>query len=372
MRVSCEKSSLLEAINIVSKAISVKSSTPILEGVLLKTIENGIYLMGNNLEIAIECKIDAIVEESGSIVLENKLLTEILRKIGNGEVTISVDENQNTTIQSLGLDYRLKGMPATEFPDIPHVEEDHSFRVPSVLMKNMIKQTIFNIDETQSRKILCGALFKFKDNTLHIVTASQNRLSVRREYLQDTAESEHSFVVPGKSLSELLKILKDTEESVSIFVTNKYVMFECEDFKMVTRLIEGAFLEYENYLPKNMKYETKVVKQEILEKTEQCEPVVQSSGGILIPVVYKFDFDTISIRSVTNLNSYMGVVSMDKCEANMEIGFNYKYLTEAIKAVDAENLVFKLNSEKSPFIIEAENSDRFTYMVLPVILHNGN
>jgi DNA polymerase-3 subunit beta len=366
MIISCEKAYLSEAVNTVSKAASVKSPLPVLEGILISTDGDCILLTANNLELGIECRIPAEVIEEGSVVISDaRVFSEIIRKLPNDFIHIDVRENLNTTIKCQNSVYQIMSLGSVEFPELPVISEDSAITISSLLLKSMIRQTSYAIAQKNDKPVLTGSLFEIEDNTLSVVSLDGFRLAVRKEIV--TAPENRKFIIPGKTLSELSKILKDDDNPVTVKVTDKYALFEVLDTKVISRLIDGEYFNYKSIIPRDFKIKTKVNLADIITCVERADPIV-SVDVFKNPVKMTLNDDTITIDCMTSTGVVKDVIEIESCKGEIEIGFNQKYLHDALSACECEVINMEFNGSLNPCIITPEEGGGFIYMVLPVRL----
>ena len=245
MKLTCTNNDLLNGVNTVLKAISNRTTLPILECILLEADGDYLKLTGNDLEIGIESKLAANIEKTGSIALEAKIFSEIVRKLPDGEVFISVDSNYMTTIKCENSEFRISGQNGDNFPELPKVEKDKYFVLKQGVLKDIIRQTIFSIATEETRPVLTGELFQIKNNVLRLVSVDGYRVSYRETPLSVEREDQE-VIVPGKTLGEISKILSSDDEDVYIYFTDNHILFDLGDSMVVSRLLEGEYLKYEN------------------------------------------------------------------------------------------------------------------------------
>lgn len=361
---SCEKAYLAEAVGIVSKAAAIKSPIPVLEGILISTDGDSIILTANNLELGIECKIPADVIEEGSVVISDaRVFSEIIRKLPNDYINIDVKENLNTTIKCQNSVYKIMSLGSVEFPELPVINKENTVIINSPLLKSMIRQTSYAIAIKNDKPVLTGSLFEIEDNTLSIVSLDGFRLAVRKEFVGNSVNAK--FIVPGKTLSELSKILKDEDTPVNIKVTDKYALFEINNTKVISRLIDGEFFNYKSIIPKDFKIKTKVNLADLITCVERADPIV-SVDVFKNPVKMTLNDDTITIDCMTSTGMVKDVIEIESCKGEIEIGFNQKYLHDALSACECDVINLEFNGSLNPCIITPEEGDSFLYMVLPV------
>ncbi len=367
MKFTCERNHLIEKINIVQKAVSLKSTLPILEGILLQADDN-LKLTANDLEMGIECTIKSDIIETGSIVLNSKIFGEIIRKLPNDLVNIEVDDNNNTVIKCGNSQFNIMGIPSTEFPEIPKVEKNNTFIVSQRRLKSMIRQTNFAVGINENKQILTGSLLEFNDGEMNMVSVDGYRLALRKEKI-DSDGSKLLVVIPGKTLNELSKIIKDEENSITINTTDKHVLFEFDDCLIVSRLLEGEFLNYKQIIPSQNSIKVKVKVDLLIESVERAALIITSENK-KYPVKLSIILDKITVSCITDMGKVQDLINVETHGNDLEIGFNHRYLLDALKACECEEIIMEFNNSVSPCVIKAVEGDSFIYLVLPVRLKN--
>lgn len=367
----CQKEVLLNTLNIVSKAVSPKASMPILEGIYIKAGPEQIKIVGNDLELGIECNIGAEVYEEGSIVLLSKTFTEIVRKLPNDTVTVKVNDQRNAVITCQNIEYKITGLSDDEFPSIPDIDSEHEISLESGVLKNMIRRTLFAISQNESRIVLTGSLFEVSGDNLNVVSVDGFRLALRNEKIKEEVNEPFSFIIPGKTLGELSKILKDDDSTVKISVNQRFCLIKTEDAKVVSRLIEGNFLNYKKTIPQDNAYSVIIPVNSVMESVERCEPII-SSSETKSPIRLQFTKTELVIKCFASTGQIMDTLPIPFEGEETEIGFNHKYFHDALKACETDLAKIEFNSNLSPCIIKPVEGDNFTQMVLPVKLKNEN
>ncbi len=368
MKLNCSQHDLSSAINIVQKAVSSKTTLPILKGILLEATDGQLRLTGNDLSIGIETTIPAEIQTEGSIVVSSKLFGEIIRKLPNANITIEVDENMNVRVLCERSDFSVLGQPAAEFPELPEVEAMNTYAIPQDLLKNMIKQTIFAISQNDSKPILTGSLVKVEESGLTMVSIDGYRLAIRKATLEST--SVNQAVIPGKTLAEINRILGsyDGDETIDVAFTEKHILFTIEDIRVVSRILEGEYIQYEMIQPKEFKSVLRVSTNELLAGIERASLMAREGKNNSIKLTIRDH--VMSITSNTEMGSVIEEVAIKLSGENLEIGFNPKYLTDALKVIDAEEVEVKLTSSVSPCVISPADQDNYIYIVTPVRIAN--
>lgn len=365
MKIYCNTDDLSNAVNIVSKAVSSKSSIPYLEGVLLEAECDRLYLTGNDLEICIKTSIPCNISEEGKIVLNCKMLSDIIRKLPKDVCEIKT-ENAAVVISCLNSDYRIIGLGANEYPSIPEIEVTSSIRIPSPVLKDMISRTSFAISQKPDRKVLTGSLFEMDGDCLTIVAVDGYRMALRKEFLNEKCKVG-KFIIPGKAENEIVKIISDNEEDIiEVGFCDKYAVFENDTFTMITRLIDGEFFAYKQVIPSEFKINTTVGTGEFVKTVSRVEPIIDDVSKN--PVRLILSENKLKIKCVTSLGSVNDNFNVEYNGEDFEIGFNYRYLYDAISRCGDESTVLRMNSPLNPLIISGENDDTYLFMVLPVQL----
>ncbi|MCG8501434.1 MAG: DNA polymerase III subunit beta [Firmicutes bacterium] len=366
MKLSCEKNILLENINIVQKAVSPKSTLPILEGILLEADEN-LKLTGNDLELGIECTVEATIEQKGSVVLSSKIFGEIIRKLPNDIVNIEVEDNHHTTIKCGNSEFNIMAITASEFPELPSVQKEESaLIIPQQKLRSMIRETIFAVGTNENKLILTGSLIEIENKELTIVSVDGYRLALRKEII-DHAEGQISFVVPGKTLNEISKIIKEDDQDIAIYTTDKHVLFEFDNCRIVSRLLEGEFLNYKQIIPAEHSLTVKASAKPLIDSIERAALIITSDNK-KYPVRLNIEMDKIVISCITDMGNVQDSIGVETLGEDLEIGFNHKYLLDALKTCDCDEVLLEFNNSLSPCIIKPVEGNAFIYLVLPVRL----
>ncbi|WP_040214769.1 DNA polymerase III subunit beta [Clostridium polynesiense] len=364
MKFICEKSKLQEAISTSQKAITGKSTMPILEGIYIEALNNTVTFIGSDIDLSIETKTDADVLEPGKIVVDSRILGEIIRKLPNDEVTIETMEGSIIQITCQKSVFNLVHMNAEEYPSVPDINEEIVFSIEQSLLKNMIRGTIFATAQDETRPILQGVLFEVNEKNLNLVALDGYRLAVRSEFI-DT-DNSINVVIPGKTLNEVAKILEETEEKVNITFTSNHILFNLGDTKIISRLLEGEFIKYSSLLPQEYKLLVTINRQELLNGIERASLMAKDGNSNLI----KLDIQEENI--IITSNSQLGKVR-EELSANLQgeplqIAFNSKYLLDVMKIMEDNEIRLELTSSVTPCVIKNSEIDNCKYLVLPVRL----
>lgn len=369
MKFSCEKALLQAAISTTSRAVSPKSSIPALEGILLEA-GSDLRLTGYNLETGIRTIVPADIREEGTLVLGARLFGEIVRKLPDDIVTFQ-SENYMVNIKCGMSEFNILGTDPEEFPELPTVEYQNSLILPQSKLKAMISQTLFAVSDNESRPIHTGSLFEVDGNGLTIVSVDGYRLALRHEAIDKKEGTEtFSFVVPGAALSEVEKICSDVDEPASVTQGARHVMFKVGDTMLVSRRLEGEFLAYRQAIPRNNTIHVEGDTRALLSSIDRVSLII--SDKLKSPLRCVFDSNLLKISTKTAIGDAYDECPLSGDGGGLEIGFNNKYLMDALKAAPADKVRLELTTGVSPCVIlPTEGEESFLYMVLPVRLKAG-
>ena len=369
MKFSCEKALLQTAISTTSRAVSPKSSIPALEGILLEA-GSDLRLTGYNLETGIRTIVPADIREEGTLVLGARLFGEIVRKLPDDIVTFQ-SENYMVNIKCGMSEFNILGTDPEEFPELPTVEYQNSLEIGQNKLKSMISQTLFAVSDNESRPIHTGSLFEVDSNGLTIVSVDGYRLALRHESIDKKEGAEtFSFVVPGAALSEVEKICSDVDEPASVTQGARHVMFKVGDTMLVSRRLEGEFLAYRQAIPRNNTIHVEGDTRALLSSIDRVSLII--SDKLKSPLRCVFDSNLLKISTKTAIGDAYDECPLSGDGGGLEIGFNNKYLMDALKAAPADKVRLELTTGVSPCVIlPTEGEENFLYMVLPVRLKAG-
>ncbi|MDD3173041.1 MAG: DNA polymerase III subunit beta [Herbinix sp.] len=363
MKIQCQKSDLLNGVNIVLKAVPVKSTMPILECLIIETTEDGIKLISNDMELGIETVIKGTVIEKGIVALNAKVFSEIVRRLPENEVKISVDQNFMTEIICEKAKFSISGRSGEEFPNLPKIEKENPIILSQFTLKEVIRQTVFSISDNESNKIMTGELFEIKNNELRVISLDGHRISIRKIIMKDSYE-DRKVIIPGKTLNEISKILSGEVSSlVNIFFTDKHALFEFDNTVVLTRLIEGEYFRIDQMLSSD--YETKVTinKKELQNCIERASLLIRETDKK--PIIIEIKDSNFELKINTAIGSMNEDIDITLEGKDIVIGFNPKFLLDALRVIDDESVDIYLINAKAPcFIRDKEQS--YIYLILPV------
>lgn len=363
MKIICSKSNLLHGVNIVSKAVPSRTTMAILECILIDASTNEIKLTANDMELGIETKIEGEIAERGVIALDAKIFSEIVRKLPDNEVTIETDASFKTTITCEKAKFNIIGKSGEDFSYLPFIERSQSIVLSQFTLKEVIRQTIFSIADSDNNKLMTGELFEIKENQLKVVSLDGHRISIRNIELKENYEN-HKVVVPGKTLQEVSKILPgDVNEDVNMFFTDNHIVFEFDNTTVVSRLIEGEYFKIEQMLSSDYETKIKINKRELLSCIDRATLLVKE--GDKKPIIMNVTDGNMELK----INSFIGSMNEDidiqKEGKDILIGFNPKFFIDALRVIDEEEVTLYMVNPKAPCFIK-DDDEKFIYLILPV------
>ena len=367
MKIVCYKDKILKAINSVVKGVASKTTMPILEGILIQTNDNEIKLTTYDLEIGIEYVIESEVKEQGSTVVNAVMFSEIIRKLPDTEIYITVNNNNLLEIECEGSHYKLATMNPEEFPELPKIEIENSIELEQNTLKNMIRKTTFAVSTEETRPIFTGCLIETDNNKLNLVAVDGFRLALRSVYLNKKTNNFNA-VIPGKTLNELNKILLDSFEPVKIGISKNQALFEMDNCKVVTRILDGEFLNYRNVIPSNWETRIRVNKANLQDCFERISLISSSSieKEKKYPVKVQVDIGKVTISCTNQTGDAKEEMYISTEGKNLEAGFNPKYFLDSLKVIDDEEIYVEFGTSISPCLIKSTESNDYVYMILPI------
>ncbi|CDE56058.1 MAG TPA: DNA polymerase III subunit beta [Clostridiales bacterium] len=369
MKIVCYKDTLLKALNSVIKGVASKTTNPILEGILIQTNENQVKLTTYDMELGIEYIIDSDVKEQGSTVVNAIMFSEIIRKLPDSEIYITLNSNNLLEIECEGALYKLTTMNPDEFPELPKIEIENSIDLEQNMLKNMIRKTIFAVSTEENRPIFTGCLFEVENNKLNVVAVDGFRLALRSIYLP-VKVNDFKAVIPGKTLNEINKILLDSFDHVKIGIAKNQALFEMENCKVVTRTLDGEFLNYKSVIPSNWETRIRVNKNSLQDSFERISLISASSieKEKKYPVKVSVDIGKITISCTNQTGEAKEEIYISTEGKNIEAGFNPKYFLDSLKAIDDEEVFVEFGTSISPCLIKSVENSEYVYMILPIRL----
>ena len=367
MKFSCEKIVLQNAISTASRAVASKSSIPALEGLLLVCEKETLTVTGYNMQLGIRTRFVCDTEETGQLVLSARLFGDIIRRMPDDTVTLVSDEKLAVKVHCGDADFDITGLPAEDFPELPEVEEKNAFSLPEKTIRAMIQQTCFAVSTNEARPVHMGSLFEVGGGELTVVSVDGFRLALRREKLEKSGMEGFSFVAPGTALGEVEKVCEDIDETVNITLGDRHILFEIGETELICRRLEGEFLDYKNAIPRKNPISVTVDAKVMMESLDRVSVVI--SEKLKSPVRCVFGDNKVTFSAKTANGEAKDVCRVEGDGRELEIGFNNRYLTEALRYAPADTVKLELNSNISPaIIVPVDGDESFLYMVLPVRL----
>lgn len=363
MKLICSKSNLLQGVNIVLKAVPSKTTMSILECILIDATAGSIKFTSNDMELGIETIIDGDIISGGMVAIDAKIFSEIVRKLPDNEVVIETDENYKTTITCEKAVFTISGKSGEDFSYLPVIEKNKFIYLSQFTLKEIIRQTIFSIADNDNNKLMTGELFEVKNNELKVVSLDGHRISIRKVELKESFD-DIKVVVPGKTLNEISKILSGgTEDEVRIFFTSNHIVFEFDNTVVVSRLIEGEYFKIEQMLSSD--YETKfsINKREFLDCIDRATLLVKE--GDKKPIIINITDGNMELKISSIIGSMNENIDIIKEGKDIMIGFNPKFLIDALKVIDDEEVNIYMVNPKAPCFIRDEEN-KYVYLILPV------
>ena len=363
---SCDKMTLLNGLNIAAKALPSKSVNPVTEGILFKAEGNEIVLTTTDSSLTIQTKIAADVKEEGQVVLTGKFFFEIIRKMPEGMIEIKGNYREGVSVTGNYSKMSISALDPEEYPALPVIDKEKFLTLPQNSLREMINQTMFATAVDESRPILTGCLFEIENESINVVALDGYRLALRNSYMED-AEENIKAIIPARALSEITKILADTEDLVRIYIQKSYCMVELEETKIITRLIEGEFIKYKPIIPTELSNKIVISRVDMLEAIDRAWLMVRENTRNNY-VVFKFSESKLIITSRSDTGNAYEEIDYSGSAQPIEIGFNPRYFVECLKNINDEFISFAFTTPSSPTVITPVDGNQYLYLILPVRL----
>ena len=363
MKIICSKANLVKGVSIVSKAVPSRTTMPILECILIDASANEIKLTANDMELGIETVIEGEIVERGIIALDAKFFSEIVRKLPDNEVVIESDDSFQTIITCEKAKFTIAGKSGEDFSYLPYIEKNESITISQFTLKDVVRQTIFSIADNDTNKLMTGELFEINENRLRVVSLDGHRISIRNIELKENY-SPLKVVVPGKTLQEISKILTgEAEDMVDIYFADNHILFEFDQTKVVSRLIEGEYFHIDQMLSSDYDTKVKVNKREFLSCIDRATLLIRE--GDKKPIILNIQDGSLQLK----INSFAGSMNeeleIDKEGKDLLIGFNPRFFIDALRAIDDEEVTLYMVNPKAPCFIK-DDAESYVYLILPV------
>ena len=369
MRFTCEKSALLQGLNIASRTVAQKSSLSVIEGILCRAGQ-GLSLTGYNMETAITYLIDAEVADPGECILPAKLFGDIIRRLPEGPVTVVVDANFKVSIRAGYASFTISAEAAEDYPELPDVSEGRPIRIPQSALKDLISGTIFAVSENQGRPIHTGVKFEVTEDSVSAIAVDGFRLARRTYHPEESTQRQLSFVVPAAGLKEVEKILSDSDEDAAFTLGSKHILFQIGGATLVCRLLEGEFLDWRRVVPTNCPIKLVAHVSDLASSVDRVGLIV--SEKYKSPIRCTFSNQVLNMRTATTIGAAEDRCAIAGDGKELEIGFNVRYMADALRAVPSEEVTLELTNGLSPIVLTpVDDKQDFAYMILPVRIKNG-
>lgn len=366
IKFSCEKVFLQNAITVTSRAVAQKSSIPALEGLLLHA-DQQLTISGYNMQTGIRTRLEAQVDQPGEVVLNARLLGDIIRRMPDAVITLSGDDKLAVRLSCADADFAITGISAEEYPDLPEVEHTHTVTLQQGVLRRMIDETSFAISTNESRPVHTGALMEISGTEMNMVAVDGFRLAFRREKIESAEGGDFSFVAPGSALGEVKNICDESEKEVTVILGKRHILFQTENTQLICRRLEGEFLDYKNAIPRKNPIAVQAETKALIESIDRVSVVI--ADKLKSPVRCRFEYDKVLLSARTGSGDAKDVCRVQGDGDGLEIGFNNRYLMEALRYAPADRVKIELNTGISPaVIVPVEGEENFLYMVLPVRL----
>lgn len=363
MKLICSKASLLKGVSIVSKAVPSRTTMPILNCILIDASANEIKLTANDMELGIETVIEGEIVERGIIALDAKFFSEIVRKLPDNDVVIESDDTFQTTITCEKAKFNIVGKSGEDFSFLPYIEKNESISISQFTLKDVVRQTIFSIADNDTNRLMTGELFEINENRLRVVSLDGHRISIRNIELKESY-SPLKVVVPGKTLQEISKILTgEAEDMVDIFFADNHILFEFDETKVVSRLIEGEYFHIDQMLSSDYDTKVKINKREFLNCIDRATLLIRE--GDKKPIILNIQDGSLQLKINSFVGSMNEEIEIEKEGKDLLIGFNPKFFIDALRVIDDEEVTLYMVNPKAPCFIK-DDAGTYVYLILPV------
>lgn len=363
MKFKCRKKDIEKAIGIVQKAVSSRSTMKVLEGLLIECGEV-LKITGNDLELGIEYILEAQIEEKGSVVINSKMLGDIIKRLPDSEIRMESAENNIMKIECENSHFEIKSLSSDDFPEIPVIRKENAFSIKQGVLQEMIRQTIFSVSTDETRPILSGALLECSNGILTMVACDSYRVAVRKAKLEDE-DFMLSIVVPGKTMGEVAKILMQDDSELTVYSTKNQIQFDMGRYKLVSRLLEGEYFKYRSFIPQEYRTSMTVDREGLLSAIERASLVIVNEER-RYPVKFRIEGDMILIQTNTNMGSAREEVYTEIEGEDLDIRFNHRYFIEALRVIEEPKVELSFTNDMGPCVIKPVDGDDFIYLIVPL------
>ncbi|MGI6617901.1 MAG: DNA polymerase III subunit beta [Saccharofermentanales bacterium] len=364
MKLTCSRNNLMEALNTVQRSVAVRSTNPVLDGILM-TADQSLILTGYDNETGIEYRMDADISNKGSIVVPAKIMLDVVRSLPDNNVYLEVKEDTVLLVESGKSVFHIRGYASERYPEIHFIEDKVKIEIEQKKLKQMINQTIFSVSSDLGRPILMGLNLVCRDGTMTLVALDGFRLAVRHQTINGLAENIN-IIIPAKAMGEIARILKDSDDKVTISPSHNYVIFTCSNVKVVTRLIKGEFLDYKTIIPRDAETSLIIAPDVLLAAVERASIMIETDDRRFPVTFYCEDKDVMRVTSKTDIGTAREEIPVALSGEPVEIDFNPRFFIEVLRQITDERVLITFNGSLGPCSIRPENGDDFYYLVLPL------
>ena len=365
MKIICNTSILAEAVMNVQKAVMTKTAMPILEGILFTADEKGVKLTGYDLEIGIETTIEADVIEEGSVIINAKTFCDIIRHIPYDKIIFETDEKLQCKIYCGDIEYYMTGISPKDYPELPVIINGKDIDISQKILKDMIKKTIFSVAVNDVRVIHKGIKFEIKPGEIRLVAIDSHRIAIRKEFIDYNGE-ELSFVVPAKTMGEIMKLIPDGDDFIKIGLGRRHILFEINGYTIISRLLEGEFMKYESIIPTNYNTVVRTKTKDMISSVERVALII--TDRFKAPLKLEFREDELKISTATALGTANDKLEVSVDGNDIEIGIQSRYILDALRAGEEDEVLIGMVSPTNPVCIIPTTGESFLYLILPVRL----
>lgn len=365
MKIICNTSILAEAVMNVQKAVMTKTAMPILEGILFTAEDKGVKLTGYDLEIGIETTIEADVIEEGSVIINAKTFCDIIRHIPYDKIIFETDEKLQCKIYCGDIEYYMTGISPKDYPELPVIINGKDIEISQKILKDMIKKTIFSVAVNDVRVIHKGIKFEIKPGEIRLVAIDSHRIAIRKEFIDYNGE-ELSFVVPSKTMGEIMKLIPDGDDFVKIGLGRRHILFEINGYTIISRLLEGEFMKYESIIPTNYNTVVRTKTKDMISSVERVALII--TDRFKAPLKLEFREDELKISTATALGTANDKLEVSVDGNDIEIGIQSRYILDALRAGEEDEILIGMVSPTNPVCIIPTSGESFLYLILPVRL----
>ncbi|HHT97736.1 MAG TPA: DNA polymerase III subunit beta [Clostridiales bacterium] len=368
MKITCNKNDLLNSVNIVLKAVPSKTSMSILECIIIDATDDNIRLITNDMELGIETIVKGSITEKGSVAINAKIFSDIVRRLPDNEVTIELKDNYVTKITCEKSKFNISGSSSEEFPYLPEIEKEKPITISQFSLKEIIRQTVFSISDNENNKIMTGELFEISKNDLRVLALDGHRIAIRKIKLKEEND-DNKIIVPGKTLNEISKILSgEIDDFVKIFTTDKHILFEFDDTIVLSRLIEGDFYKIDQMLSTDYETKIKINKREFQNSIDRASLLIRDSDRK--PIILDINNNVLELKINTEIGALNEKIDIELEGKDIKIGFNPKFLLDALRVIDDEIIDLYFINAKAPCFIR-DKEQLYIYLILPVNINAG-